>query len=153
MSTTATTSRVIEQNEDGFKVELVYVHFDGDSVGETLKQCYNTEDKVVKLLSHGDIVTLGKMITYEPNSFPGCEYESTDFCKRFYNADCSKCCRAVCEFYHRDREQDWKDCKPKIYTVKKLSDLRSINQEEYNYIFMNGKWYMRRDYSNILKEV
>lgn len=153
MSTTATISRVIEQNDNGFKVESVYVRYDGHKVGETLKSCYNTEDKVIELISHGAIVSLGKMITYEPNSFPGCQYESTNFCKQVYNADCSKCCRAVCEFYYRNYGHDWNDCKPKIYTVKKLSDLRNINQEEYNYIFMDGKWYVRRDYSNRLKEV
>ena len=137
MSTTATITRVIEQTECGIKVALVYVHTDGHRLGEQLKQYYTSENKVIDLINHGDIYSLSANIY--PDSFKPHTFDNSQ--------------DNVCLFYCRDGGNDWEDCKPIVYVVKQLIDLRNIDQQEYNYIFMNGKWYVRRDYSNTLKEV
>jgi hypothetical protein len=45
-------------------------------------------------------------------------------------------------YYHRDREEEWEQVKPKLFN--NLSEYRNqLNQEEFNYIFKNGRWYYK----------
>lgn len=57
----ATRSTIGIQNDDE-TIEVVYCHWDGylEGVGKTLKENYNSEDKIRRLLSFGNISSLGE---------------------------------------------------------------------------------------------
>lgn len=57
----ATRSTIGIQNDDE-TIEAVYCHWDGylEGVGKTLKENYNSEDKIRLLLSFGNISSLGE---------------------------------------------------------------------------------------------
>jgi len=59
----ATRSTIGIRNSDN-SIDMVYCHWDGyfEGVGLTLKENYNSEDKVRELLSLGSISSLGKDI-------------------------------------------------------------------------------------------
>ena len=59
----ATRSTIGIQNDDE-TIEAVYCHWDGylEGVGKTLKENYNSEDKIRQLLSFGNISSLGEDI-------------------------------------------------------------------------------------------
>ena len=59
----ATRSTIGIQNDDE-TIEAVYCHWDGylKGVGKTLKENYNSEDKIRQLLSFGNISSLGEDI-------------------------------------------------------------------------------------------
>lgn len=57
----ATRSMIGIKDKDGHGASLIYCHWDGypNGVGDTLKQFYDTEEKVRELLELGDLSTLG----------------------------------------------------------------------------------------------
>lgn len=59
----ATRSTIGIQNEDN-SIDLIYCHWDGyySGVGKTLKEHYNTEEKVRQLIDRGNLSSLGKTI-------------------------------------------------------------------------------------------
>lgn len=59
----ATRSTIGIQNDDN-SIDLIYCHWDGylEGVGKTLKENYNTEEKIRELLSRGNVSSLGNSI-------------------------------------------------------------------------------------------
>ena len=107
------------------KIKFIYCHWDGypDHNGRILKQHYNTDKQVDKLLSLGDLSQLGEEIG-----------KKQDF-------DNPK--DGWCLAYHRDRGQKLKDVKAS--TIKSVYELMKIAGEgyiEYIYIFERDKtWH------------
>jgi len=64
----ATRSRIGKLEKDG-KIKSIYCHFDGyiDGVGEKLKDIYNTEEKIDKLLDLGDLSVLEVELEPQPS--------------------------------------------------------------------------------------
>jgi hypothetical protein len=55
-------------------------------------------------------------------------------------------------YYHRDREEDWEQVKPILFNS--LSEYRNqLNQEEFNYIFKNGRWYYKEWHKKLFIKV
>jgi hypothetical protein len=58
----------------------------------------------------------------------------------------------VCEYYHKDRGEDWEQVKPKLFNS--LSEYRNqLKQEEFNYIFKNGRWYYKEEHKKLFIKV
>ena len=67
MSTRCLIGRKIENN----KVEYIYCHHDGylDGVGETLETYYTNNGAIDKLMSLGDLSSLGKEVESNPDQW------------------------------------------------------------------------------------
>ena len=120
----STRSNIGIINADG-SVTAIYVHNDGypSGVGKTLREHYNTEEKVRELLSLGDLSVLGEVIGEKHN------FDAHDFT--------TKWCRA----YGRDRgEKGTKARKHK--TVKEAC---SSFDNDYAYLFdpTENRWSFR----------
>ena len=115
MATRATIT--VRLNE---KIRLsVYSHWDGypEHVGKLLKEVYNTKAKALELVSFGDISSLQKNLAPKENEVHNFQTPAKE----------------VTIFYGRDRGE--KDVECKI-----LRNTESVDKEEYNYYFNNGKW-------------
>ena len=120
----STRSNIGIINADG-SVTAIYCHNDGcpSGVGKTLREHYNTEEKVRELLSLGDLSVLGEVIGEKHN------FDAHDFT--------TKWCRA----YGRDRgEKGTKARKHK--TVKEAC---SSFDNDYAYLFdpTENRWSFR----------
>lgn len=103
----------------------IYCHWDGylSYNGAILLEYYNTLEKVKELVSLGDLSSLKERIA--PN-----DDEEHSFDKPLDD---------VCVFYHRDRGEPWNDVKPiEVYSEE---EIKECNNQEYNYLFKDGKWY------------
>ena len=114
-----TSAAIGIQNEDSTVIG-VYCNFDGylDYVGKLLHENYNTEEKVRKLISYGNISSLG-MSVGEKHNFDDRSLNETTY-------------------YGRDRGE--KNQKP-----KKFSDLYKFVEHygaSYSYLFADGQWYV-----------
>lgn len=111
----------------GDVVKAVYCHWDGylEHNGLILARFYDNSVKVNKLISMGDMSSLGASIG-EKHAFdqpsPAETLEET-----------------VCKFYKRDRGEEGTEFR----TYQNEEDfLKNFNMgEEYHYLFDNGKWY------------
>ena len=110
-----TRSRIGIELPDG-KVMSVYCHWDGypSYNGKILLEHYQNADKVMQLISNGDMSTLGPEI--------GSKH---DFNAR--NTD-------MCTFYGRDRGEAGVEAATHTSAAE-------MHTEEYSYLFKNGKWY------------
>lgn len=90
----STRSRIGLVLPDG-KVKSVYCHFDGypEGVGATLKKCYNTREKIAKLLEGGDISRLGEYYDEEEAKAQWADYKHPYEGTRYYK-DRGEDCRA-----------------------------------------------------------
>jgi len=113
----ATRSRIGKKLEDG-TIKSIYCHFDGypEHNGEILKEHYKTEAKIDALLELGDLSFLAQDI--------GMQHDFSDPSPGW------------CVAYGRDRGET--NTKAQISTT--LSDMFWDLQEEYNYVWDNGKW-------------
>lgn len=122
----------------GDVVKAVYCHWDGylEHNGLILAQFYTNSVKVNKLISMGDISSLGAEIG-----------EQHGFDDRI-NADTLADTR--CTFYSRDRGEENVDYR----TFQNEEDfLKNFDMgEEFHYLFKDGKWYYS-DYGRDLKEL
>ncbi len=120
----STRSNVGIINADG-SVTAIYVHNDGypSGVGKTLREHYNTEDKVRDLLKLGDLSILGEVIGEKHN------FDAHDFT--------TKWCRA----YGRDRGEKGTTAR-KHKTVKEAC---SSFDNDYAYLFdpTENRWSFR----------
>lgn len=125
MSTRANISYV-----DNNKVHTIYCHNGGyiEEVGTLLFNFYNTIEKVTELVANGDASYIAKTINPDPT------YEHS-----FDNPQAD-----VCVFYHRDRNESWEHTKPYISDFNETTLSKIMGNQEYNYIFMNDKWYVNR---------
>ncbi len=116
----ATRSTISIEKADG-TVKQAYCHWDGypEDVGRTLKENYQTPEIVEELINLGDMSTLGAIIGTEHSFENGPSGETT--------------------YYGRDRGED--GTAPRVY-----DDLETFlltgQQEQYNYIFREGAWYL-----------
>ena len=95
----STRSRIGIINKDG-SIESIYCHYDGyiEGVGNILNNHYKDINRIRSLISLGDISHIEKNITPNPN-FP---HEFGD------NEQ-----QDVTVAYHRDRNEEWEQTKPK----------------------------------------
>ena len=111
----------------GDVVKAVYCHWDGylEHNGLILARFYDNSVKVNKLISMGDMSSLGASIGEKHNFDQPSLAETLE--------------ETVCKFYKRDRGEENVDYR----TFKDVQDfLENFNAgEEYHYLFDNGKWY------------
>lgn len=111
----------------GDVVKAVYCHWDGylEHNGLILARFYDNSVKVNKLISMGDMSSLGASIG-----------EKHDFNQANLAETLEE---TVCKFYKRDRGEEGTEFR----TYQNEEDfLKNFNMgEEYHYLFDNGKWY------------
>lgn len=107
-------------NKDG-TVRAIYVHHDGyiKYVGAILKKHYNTEAKINELLDLGDMSTLGTK--------PVATWTDT------FQYDEDKC------YTYRERGELNVDAR----TFNSVDEYLDRCQEDYTYLYKNGRWYVR----------
>lgn len=119
----STRSRIgiFENNE----VRSIYCHWDGyiSHNGFILDRYYTTADEVKELIELGDLSVLGKRIG-----------EKVDFDRMSMNSAYREKYDGQCVAYNRDRGEELN-----IWTSS-IADMR--NDQEYNYLFKDGKWYV-----------
>ena len=96
----ATRSTIAKRNEDG-SITQIYCHWDGyvlGGVGETLFNHYNTPELVDQLIALGDLSSLREKPTPTEGEHTFDEPQAD-----------------VTVAYHRDRGEEWKDTKPRVY--------------------------------------
>ena len=111
----------------GDVVKAVYCHWDGylEHNGLLLARFYDNSVKVNKLISMGDLSSLGASIGEQQNFN---DYREVDTLEETW-----------CKFYKRDRGEENVDFR----TFKDEQDfLENFNGgEEFHYLFKDGKWY------------
>lgn len=127
----STRSRISIVNSDG-KVRSIYCHHDGylDYNGKKLVDFYDNEKVINDLLNLGDLSALGN------NPVSDKEYWKNS--GQFYNFNEEFC------LAYRDRGEDEVDAK-EFNSFEEFKQAFPDLQEEYNYVFMNGKWYYCED--------
>lgn len=127
----STRSRISIVNSDG-KVRSIYCHHDGylDYNGKKLVDFYDNEKVINELLDLGDLSALGN------NPISDKEYWKNS--GSFYNFNEEFC------LAYRDRGEDEVDAK-EFNSFEEFKQAFPDLQEEYNYVFMNGKWYYCED--------
>lgn len=112
----------VARPSDG-KIISVYCHWDGyidiDYNGRLLVENYNTQELAERLVSQGNISSLGEKADPSPGLHS-------------YNSPQD----GVTVYYGRDRDEDNVDAKS--YTS--IVEWAHQNKEEYNYIFIDGEW-------------
>lgn len=130
----ATRSTISIQTNDG-SVYKVYCHWDGylSNNGVLLRDFWNTPEKVMELVQHGDLSSLGSVIG-EKHSFSNpYKYGTSEY------FEWNTCHQKMCTFYGRDREETGVDVK--VY--EDFADyLKNCQFEEFDYIMRNGTWYV-----------
>ena len=120
----------------GDVVKAVYCHWDGylEHNGLLLAKFYNDSVKVNKLISMGDLSSLGANIGEQQNFN---DYREVDTLEETW-----------CKFYKRDRGEENVDYR----TFDSEEDfLKNFNGgEEFHYLFKDGKWYYS-DYGSEFK--
>ena len=85
---------------------------DEKEVLSILTQWYGDKSRVLKLMDLGNLYSLGKTLEYEHSYYPTISY-------------------------HRDKNIDWNECKPKVHND--LDDFLSSNNN-LKYLFVNNEW-------------
>lgn len=120
----ATRSRISFERPDG-KVRSIYCHWDGypSNNGKILLENYN-EQNLDALMDLGDLSVLGKLPIVDPK---GWEYTAPD--------------DTYCLNYRSRGETD--------VDALEFANISEFNehapQEEYNYLYQNGEWYMWKE--------
>lgn len=127
----STRSRISIINSDG-KVRSIYCHHDGylDYNGKKLVDFYDNEKVINELLDLGDLSSLGN------NPVSDKEYWKNRGLSYTFNEE-------FCLAY-RDRGETDVDAK-EFNSFEDFKQAFPALQEEYNYVFMNGKWYYCED--------
>ena len=112
--------------KDGRKFVTVWCNFDGyiDHLGKVLSEHYDTKEKVVDLISHGDACCINENIGERVDNYR-C---STDF--RYYEQ-----VRHQCRFYHRDMDME-------LDIATDITEKELLSYADYNYLFKDGKWFV-----------
>ena len=115
----STNALVGIENDDG-TIDAVYLHFDGDSAGCTLRQHYATQELARALVERGAISYISTKI--EPtNGWP-------------HSFDTPQ--KGVTVFYHRDRGDDLN-----IQTYSGITEYSEHTEYyEYLYLYADGEW-------------
>ena len=121
----STRSNIAILNNDG-TVTAIYCHWDGyvEYNGRILSEHYQEVEKVKELISGGDLSSLRQKI--KPAGEHSFENPQED----------------VCIYYHRDRDEQWEQTKPKTYeSIIQLYEELEDSWIEYLYIYIGGDWY------------
>ena len=120
----------------GDVVKAVYCHWDGylEHNGLLLARFYDNSVKVNKLISMGDLSSLGASIGEQQNFN---DYREVDTLEETW-----------CKFYKRDRGEENVDYKTFANEQDYLNNFDM--GVEFHYLFDNGKWYYS-DYGSELK--
>lgn len=135
----ATRSTIGVLNTDG-SVTAVYCHWDGypEYNGKILNENYTTEEKVRELIGFGSISSLGTKIGEQhPFSKFELKNEAPDFNELMAMYEKSER-EGWTTFYGRDRGET--DVAPN--TFPSVADFVNEFGEEYNYLFINGTWFV-----------
>lgn len=118
------------EREDG-TIVASYCHYDGyvSSVGVKLARQYSDIEKIKELIALGAMSYLTNKINPSVGS----------------NHSFVKPEDGVTVFYHRDRGEPWKQTAPTEYYS--FDDWFDTDQEEYNYLYMDGAWHCLRNQS------
>ena len=129
MSTPSTITYVDENNI----AHSIYCHHDGYTEHHMpiLTKHYNSYEKAKELVDLGDMSVLEIKVHPDPKK----EH-------KFGYPNCAQ--NDVCLYYHRDRGDDWEQCKPSEYEYTKEGWINTCGQD-YNYIFVNNKWYCNKN--------
>lgn len=119
----ATRSTITKKTSDGIR-KTIYCHWDGypSFNGKILLENYDTEEKVDELINLGNLSILGKRIKPdegEPHTF-------------------DEPAKDVCVAYGRDRGEEGQE-------AVEYQKHETIQSEEFNYIFIDNKWYCSED--------
>lgn len=128
----STRSRISVVNENG-KIRSIYCHHDGylDYVGKKLVDFYDTEKVINQLMDLGDLSALGNNPVSDKKYWNSFEYQLTGYNEEFCVA-------------YRDRGETNIDAR-EFNSFDEFKEAFPYIQEEYNYVFMNGKWYYCED--------
>lgn len=127
----ATRSTIGVLNTDG-SVTAVYCHWDGypEYNGRILMESYTTEAKVRELIGFGSISSLGSEI--------GMKHPFSKFELKEGETYDEAAYENMTTFYGRDRgETD-----VAANTFPNVADFVNEFSEEYNYLFINGTWFV-----------
>lgn len=107
-----------------YNYHYITVHYDGylEDAGVLLLVFYNTEDKILELIRLGKLSVLGPTI--------GTEFDFDDVSEYYRRA------RVQCISYHRDRGEN--------LVVEAAANLKEFKDEEFVYIWKNGRWWYYR---------
>ena len=110
----ATRARIGLQLEDG-SILSVYHHWDGypEWLGKTLRQHFDTRDKVSELIDGGDMSSCRTNLGFNNES------------------------RETAPLYYSERGED---CPPKLIATFDKYVVEDSAGEEYNYVFVNDEW-------------
>jgi hypothetical protein len=135
----STRSTIAVQHDNG-SISQIYCHSDGylSYNGELLRDHWADVAKLEQLVALGDISVLGEVVGEQhPFEAPG-GWGSSAY-KEHYEKY-GKMCRA----YMRDRNET--GCEARV--LKDRADYDANGQEEeYNYLFADGKWTVKCSYS------
>ena len=111
------------EREDG-TIVASYCHYDGyvSSVGVKLARQYSDIEKIKELIALGAMSYLTNKIN--PSVGSRHSFDTPE--------------DGITVFYHRDRGEPWKQTAPTDYDS--FDDWFEANQEEYNYIYVDGVW-------------
>ena len=129
----ATRSTIAVQHFNG-SVSQIYCHWDGyfEHNGEILKHYYNDQNLAEQLVKMGDLSSLGHDLG-EKHSFDW--FSDDPHLYQRYGAT-----SLWCTFYDRDRGETQVEARKFSNLVEYLNKGRD---EEYNYLFMDGEWFVR----------
>lgn len=129
----STRSRISIVNSNG-KVRSIYCHHDGylDYNGKKLVDFYDNEKVINELLDLGDLSALGNNPVSD-KLYWGRKVDPFNF----------QANEEFCIAY-RDRGEKYVDAK-EFNSFEEFKQAFPNLQEEYNYVFMNGKWYYCED--------
>lgn len=128
----ATSATIILKTKEG-KYKSIYLHNDGypKGAGDTLKRYYKDYDKVEKLISLGNISSLGQ----EPISSPDLWHKLDDM---FYTMAHPEYLDKYTLAY-KDRGETGQEAQ----VAQELA--YAIGGTNYSYLYKDGKWYMVND--------
>lgn len=123
----STRGLVAFENPEDKTCRSIYVHFDMYPVGggEVLVEFYTTREQIEKLLSLGDLSSLGGKLSYEDNEPNTHE---------------------ACVAYHRDYGEEYQA--PRVWTTAEemIGNAADIYTAEFVYLFRNGEWVFDTPY-------
>lgn len=119
----STRSRIAMLNGND-EIKSIYCHSDGypEYNGRILIDAYTTKEKINKLLSYGDLSSLGRKI----GTKHGFDYGQRP--------------KDTCTFYGRDRGED--DIDARVTPVADFETLVNDSDAEYVYLFKENEWYV-----------
>ena len=119
------------KNADG-SIEAVFCHWDGypEFVGRILRDSYTTEEKVRQLIALGNMSVLGSRLA--PIELTAEQVEELGVVDPATHSVMNPQ-KGVCLFYHRDRGDDWSQCKPLRFPSEQVA-LDNV-ESKYLYIF------------------